>query len=65
MHPRSGFEPEFSHNWVPPARLKDGSYYPAWYGTDTPESLFNVIVENNWWEGNPIHRKAVQRLKKA
>ncbi len=50
LHPRSGFEREFAFNWVPPARLADGSYYHAWYGTDTPDSIFRHILDHKWWD---------------
>lgn len=53
MHARAGFEPEFSHNWVPPDVLEAGTYYNAWYGTDTPASIHARITQNNWWDANP------------
>ncbi|MDR6874800.1 tetratricopeptide (TPR) repeat protein [Bosea sp. BE125] len=49
LHPRSGFEEEFSINWVPPGKLSSGLYYPAWYGRDTPDSIFDHIERTGWW----------------
>lgn len=48
MHERAGFEPDFATDWVPPAVVSVGDYYPAWYGTDTPESVFDVIKSRGW-----------------
>jgi tetratricopeptide (TPR) repeat protein len=49
LHPRSGFEEEFAINWVPPGKLSSGLYYPAWYGQDTPDSIFDHIERAGWW----------------
>lgn len=53
MHARAGFEPEFSYNWVPPDVLEAGTYYNAWYGTDTPTSIHAKITQGGWWDRNP------------
>ncbi len=50
LHPRSGFEREFATNWAPPEKVETGLYYPAWYGTDTPESIVRHIEAAGWWE---------------
>lgn len=48
MHDRAGFSPDFATDWVPPSVLEDGQYYPAWYGIDTPEKIFEIICTRGW-----------------
>ena len=38
------FSDGFATNWAPPAMLASGLYYPAIYGRDTPETVFNAIA---------------------
>ena len=40
--------PDFATNWVPEPVLKNGGYYPAWYGSDTPESIMAAIRKGGW-----------------
>lgn len=48
MHDRAGFCPEFATNWVPEPVLQQGGYYPAWYGSDTPETIMAAIERGEW-----------------
>jgi hypothetical protein len=48
MHDRAGFCPEFATNWVPEPVLERGGYYPAWYGSDTPETIMAAIERGGW-----------------
>ena len=48
MHDRAGFDPSFATNWVPQPVLDSGTYYPAWYGTDTPETIMGAIRKGGW-----------------
>lgn len=48
MHDRAGFCPEFATNWVPEPVLKAGGYYPAWYGSDTPDSIMEAVRKGGW-----------------
>jgi hypothetical protein len=48
LHERAGFSPQFATNWVPDSALVDRTYYPAWYGKDTPSSILEVIRERGW-----------------
>lgn len=48
MHDRAGFDPGFATNWVPKPVLDSGAYYPAWYGTDTPETIMGAIRQGGW-----------------
>lgn len=56
MHERAGFEPAFATNWVPPTVLSAGLYYPAWYGTDTPQTIFGEIGRRGWFHRKPSDR---------
>lgn len=49
MHDRAGFDPGFATNWVPPKVMARGLYYPAWYGTDTPATIMDVVRKGDWW----------------
>jgi ADP-heptose:LPS heptosyltransferase len=48
LHERSGFAPEFSENWVPPAVMEAKRYFASWYGTDTPETIADKIATYGW-----------------
>lgn len=59
LHDRAGFDPAFSRNWVPPEQLNEKLYYDAFYGTDTPDTIYDMIVRENWWDRSPAVSRRV------
>ena len=42
------FNEAMSHAWTYPDWKEKGSYYPAFYSKDNPETIFDIIVKNKW-----------------
>jgi hypothetical protein len=43
-----GFCKEFATIWVPPEMLSQKKYLDLWYSIDTPETVFNRMMEAGW-----------------
>lgn len=56
LHERAGFERGFASNWVSPDVKSGGTYYPAWYGHDTPQTVFSIIEQRGWFRLPPKHK---------
>lgn len=56
LHEKAGFERGFASNWVSPDVKSRGTYYSAWYGHDTPQTVFDVIEQRGWFRLPPKHR---------
>lgn len=42
------FNEAMSYSWTYPDWKEKGSYYPAFYSRDNPETIFDIIVKNKW-----------------